>query len=112
MVSRKNVGVSEEAGAGFESVGAASDSCERFDVVIVGCGSSGLYTALNLPAEMSVLVLAKTEASRCDSMLAQGSVSCSMKTTTIPSTKTPCAPAIMRTALKAWISCFAQAAPL
>ena len=74
MVSRKNVGVSEEAGAGFEPVGAASDSCERFDVVIVGCGSSGLYTALNLPAEMSVLVLAKTEASRCDSMLAQGGI--------------------------------------
>ena len=59
MVSRKNVGVSEEAGAGFEPVGAASDSCERFDVVIVGCGSSGLYTELNLPAEMSGACLRK-----------------------------------------------------
>lgn len=76
MVSKKSAGVSEEAGAGLELANAASGSCERFDVVIVGCGSSGLYTALNLPAEMSVLVL----------------------------TKTPCAPAIMRTAPKAWTS--------
>ena len=74
MVSKKNAGVSEEAGAGLELAGAASGSCERFDVVIVGCGSSGLYTALNLPAEMSVLVLTKTEAKRCDSMLAQGGI--------------------------------------
>lgn len=74
MVSSENVVAYEETEAGFDSVGAIPDSCERFDVVIVGCGSSGLYTALNLPAQMSVLVLAKTEAKRCDSMLAQGGI--------------------------------------
>lgn len=74
MVSKKNAGVFKGVGVGLELAGAASGSCERFDVVIVGCGSSGLYTALNLPVEMSVLVLTKTEAKRCDSMLAQGGI--------------------------------------
>ena len=44
------------------------------DVVIVGCGVAGLYCALNLPSELSVVMLAKTTADECDSMLAQGGI--------------------------------------
>ncbi|WP_462382741.1 L-aspartate oxidase [Senegalimassilia anaerobia] len=44
------------------------------DVVIVGCGVAGLYCALNLPSELSVVMLAKTTVDECDSMLAQGGI--------------------------------------
>lgn len=47
---------------------------EHFDVVIVGCGSSGLYAALNLPRHLRVLMLCKITVERCDSMLAQGGI--------------------------------------
>lgn len=44
------------------------------DVVIVGCGAAGLYCALNLPRQLSVVMLAKTTVDECDSMLAQGGI--------------------------------------
>ena len=44
------------------------------DVVIVGCGVAGLYCALNLPRQLSVVMLAKTTVDECDSMLAQGGI--------------------------------------
>ena len=44
------------------------------DVVIVGCGVAGLYCALNLPRELSIIMLAKTTLDECDSMLAQGGI--------------------------------------
>lgn len=44
------------------------------DVAIVGCGVAGLYCALNLPRELSVIMLAKTTLDECDSMLAQGGI--------------------------------------
>lgn len=44
------------------------------DVVIVGCGVAGLYCALNLPRELSTIMLAKTTLDECDSMLAQGGI--------------------------------------
>lgn len=44
------------------------------DVAIVGCGVAGLYCALNLPRQLSVVMLAKTTADECDSMLAQGGI--------------------------------------
>lgn len=47
---------------------------ERFDVVIAGCGAGGLYTALNLPSHLRILMLAKTTREECDSMLAQGGI--------------------------------------
>ena len=50
---------------------AASITC---DVVIVGCGAAGLYCALNLPRQLSVVMLAKTTVDECDSMLAQGGI--------------------------------------
>lgn len=44
------------------------------DVVIIGCGVAGLYCALNLPRELSIIMLAKTTLDECDSMLAQGGI--------------------------------------
>lgn len=45
-----------------------------YDVVIAGCGVSGLYTALHLGAEKRILMLAKKDLESCDSMLAQGGI--------------------------------------
>lgn len=44
------------------------------DVVIAGCGVSGLYAALNLPASANIIMLTKTTVEECDSMLAQGGI--------------------------------------
>lgn len=46
----------------------------EFDVVIVGMGVSGLYTALNLPSDKKVLMICKEDMTQCDSMLAQGGI--------------------------------------
>lgn len=45
-----------------------------YDVLIVGCGVGGLYTALHLPEDKKVLMLSKAELGTCDSMLAQGGI--------------------------------------
>ena len=47
---------------------------ENYDVVIVGCGVGGLYTALNLPSEDQILMICKEDIESCDSMLAQGGI--------------------------------------
>ena len=44
------------------------------DVVIAGCGVAGLYAALNLPADMQIVMLSKGSVDECDSMLAQGGI--------------------------------------
>lgn len=46
----------------------------NYDVIIAGCGAAGLYAALNLPAELKILILCKRELSLCNSMLAQGGI--------------------------------------
>lgn len=51
----------------------ASAACDC-DVVIVGCGVTGLYAALNLPADTQVVMLSKGALEECDSMLAQGGI--------------------------------------
>ncbi|MBQ7918816.1 MAG: L-aspartate oxidase [Lachnospiraceae bacterium] len=45
-----------------------------YDVVIVGVGVAGLYTALNLPRNQKILMICKEDMSKCDSMLAQGGI--------------------------------------
>lgn len=45
-----------------------------FDVVIVGAGAAGMYAALNLRSDLSVLLLSKEELSDCNSRLAQGGI--------------------------------------
>lgn len=44
------------------------------DVVIAGCGVAGLYTALNLPEDLHILMICKEDRKTCDSMLAQGGI--------------------------------------
>ena len=46
----------------------------KADVVIVGSGVAGLYCALNLPKEKSIIVVTKNKARRSDSYLAQGGI--------------------------------------
>ncbi len=44
------------------------------DIVIVGCGVAGLYCALNLPQDKSIVIVTKNIARRSDSYLAQGGI--------------------------------------
>ncbi len=46
----------------------------KCDVVIVGCGVSGLYCALNLPRDKKIIMLTKSAAEESDSFLAQGGI--------------------------------------
>ncbi len=46
----------------------------KCDIVIVGCGVSGLYCALNLPREKNIIMITKSEAEESDSFLAQGGI--------------------------------------
>jgi L-aspartate oxidase len=46
----------------------------RFDVVIVGAGLAGLYTALNIDARLSCCILAKEEIDLSNSWFAQGGI--------------------------------------
>ena len=45
---------------------------KKTDVLIAGSGCAGLYCALNIPKEMQVLIVTKSEATKSDSYLAQG----------------------------------------
>lgn len=47
---------------------------KKYDVLIVGAGVGGLYTALSLPDSLSVLMLSKKEDTLSNSSLAQGGV--------------------------------------
>ena len=44
----------------------------KTDVLVAGCGCSGLYLALNLPKEKQILIVTKSHAESNDSYLAQG----------------------------------------
>jgi len=46
----------------------------EYDVVIVGCGVAGLYSALNLSANLNIAIVSKGDLSECDSYLAQGGI--------------------------------------
>ncbi|MGL5576137.1 MAG: L-aspartate oxidase, partial [Sarcina sp.] len=46
-----------------------------YDVIIVGTGIAGLFTALNLKENLKVLIITKKELKDCNSYLAQGGVS-------------------------------------
>ena len=44
------------------------------DVVIVGCGVAGLYSALKLPRDLKIVMITKSDAESSDSFLAQGGI--------------------------------------
>lgn len=48
------------------------------DVIIVGAGIGGLYTALMLPKDLKVVVLSKKDVYDCDSCMAQGGIAASI----------------------------------
>ena len=50
----------------------------KTDVLIVGCGCSGLYCALNLPRDKRILMITSSDAESSDSYLAQGGM-CMLK---------------------------------
>lgn len=47
---------------------------KQYDVVIVGCGVAGCFTALHLSKERQILMLSKSELEESDSFLAQGGI--------------------------------------
>lgn len=47
---------------------------EYADVVIVGTGVAGLYSALNLPRDKRIIMITKSDAESSDSFLAQGGI--------------------------------------
>lgn len=47
----------------------------EFDILIVGTGLAGIYSALNLDKDLKVLLITKTEVNECNSNLAQGGIS-------------------------------------
>ncbi len=47
---------------------------ENYDVIIAGTGAGGLYSAINLPANLKVLLITKRELILCNSALAQGGI--------------------------------------
>ena len=50
----------------------------KTDVLIAGCGCSGLYMALNLPKDKEILMITKSDMESSDSFLAQGGM-CMLK---------------------------------
>ena len=46
----------------------------KTDIVIAGCGVSGLYAALNLPRDRKIVIVSKDALDKSDSFLAQGGI--------------------------------------
>lgn len=46
----------------------------NYDVIIAGTGAGGLYSAINLPTDLKVLIITKRELILCNSALAQGGI--------------------------------------
>ena len=47
---------------------------KNYDVIIAGTGAGGLYSAINLPKNLRVLLITKRELILCNSALAQGGI--------------------------------------
>ncbi len=54
---------------------------ENYDVIIAGTGAGGLYSAINLPQNLKVLIITKRELILCNSALAQGGIAAVYKPT-------------------------------
>lgn len=53
---------------------AVSFYMNNYDVIVVGSGAAGLYSAINLSEHLRVLLLSKAELALCNSSLAQGGI--------------------------------------
>ncbi len=47
---------------------------QQYDVIIVGTGVAGLFAALHLPKDKSILIISKSDLEKSDSFLAQGGI--------------------------------------
>ena len=47
---------------------------QKFDIIIIGAGIAGLYTALNINPELKVLLLSKRDFTVSNTSLAQGGI--------------------------------------
>jgi len=56
----------------------------RYDVVIIGAGVAGLYTAINLPRHLKVLIINKAHPWVCNTYYAQGGVTTAVDDADIP----------------------------
>lgn len=59
-----------------------SKSC---DVLIVGAGVAGIYTALNLNKDLNIIVITKEKLKECNSYLAQGGIATALNEEDVPS---------------------------
>ncbi|MBD3809396.1 MAG: L-aspartate oxidase [Sulfuricurvum sp.] len=57
----------------------------RYDVVIIGSGVAGLYTAIGLPKNLKVLIINKSNPWECNTYYAQGGVTTAFDDADIPS---------------------------
>ena len=57
---------------------------KQVDVLIIGAGIAGLYTAMNLPPEMSVLVVCKDVPWECNTFYAQGGMVTALDEADVP----------------------------
>ena len=56
----------------------------QYDVVIIGAGIAGLYTAMNLPRDKKVLIVNKAHPWECNTFYAQGGVTTAKDDADIP----------------------------
>lgn len=68
----------KESGDDREKVDRAKYMQKQYDVVIVGTGVAGLFTALSVSSDYSVLMISKDKIENSDSYLAQGGI-CTLK---------------------------------
>ena len=47
---------------------------KNYDVIIAGTGAGGLYSAINLPSDLKILLITKRDLILCNSALAQGGI--------------------------------------
>ena len=77
----------------------------KYDVIIVGTGVAGCFTALHLPGDMEILMITKGDLEESDSFLAQGGICVQKSDDDYDSfLKIPCAPVTTKTVRNPWIS--------